>query len=55
MVWFGGSMLDTVLATYLVEAMHTVTRGPANTILGQIGKLDARSAACGSRSGQNCQ
>ena len=39
-------MTDAVLATYLVEAMHNVTRDPANKILGQIGKLDAPSAAC---------
>ena len=44
MVGLGESMLDTVFATYLVEAMVTVTRGPANTILRQIGKLDAPSA-----------
>ena len=44
MVGLGESMLNTVFATYLVEAMVTVTRGPANTILRQIGKLDAPSA-----------
>ena len=34
--WFGlmGRCSMPFLATYLVEAMHTVTRGPANTILG---------------------
>ena len=44
MVGLGESMLNTVFATYLVEAMVTVTRGPANTILRRIGKLDAPSA-----------
>ena len=49
-------MLDAVFATYLVEAMDTVARNPANTILGQIGKLDALwLPAYGRRSGQNCQ
>ena len=46
MVGISESMLDAVFATYMVEAMDTVTRGPASTIFGQIGKLDAPSAAC---------
>ena len=43
-------MLDAVLATYLVKLIDMVMRGPANMILGKIGKLDAPSTACLRRS-----
>jgi hypothetical protein len=38
---FGEPILDAVFAAYLVEAMDTVSRGSATTVLLQKGKLDA--------------
>jgi hypothetical protein len=41
MVGLGESMLNAVLAAYLVETVDTETRGPAVTILREIDGLDA--------------